>query len=215
MPNTYACRSEHLPESLHCGFIYLQGNHKMKKSIASRSKKPRRPKADVGRPTIGIRELKAKASAIIDDVKGRGVCYAVTKRGTVEALIVPVDAGERLLGQADVDSGWMLGRRWSSSSPKSQAREPAPPLLSGLAQQYALAIGQLPHTVLVALDEGLVRQAAELGAQHKLRGADSVFLASAALFAAELVTLDRHQLKRGSAIVPTLSPADFLMTDKS
>ena len=106
MPNTYACRSEHLPESLHCGFIYLQGNHKMKKSIASRSQQPRRPKADVGRPTIGIRELKAKASAIIDDVKSRRVCYAVTKRGTVEALIVPVDAGERLLGQADVDSGW-------------------------------------------------------------------------------------------------------------
>ena len=78
----------------------------MKKSIASRSQQPRRPKADVGRPTIGIRELKAKASAIIDDVKSRRVCYAVTKRGTVEALIVPVDAGERLLGQADVDSGW-------------------------------------------------------------------------------------------------------------
>ena len=86
---------------------------------------------------------------------------------------------------------------------------------AGLAQQYALAIGQLPNSVLVALDEGLARQAAALGAQHKLRGADSVFLASAALFAAELVTLDRQQLERGSAIVPTLSPADFLTTDKS
>jgi predicted nucleic acid-binding protein len=86
---------------------------------------------------------------------------------------------------------------------------------AGLAQQYALAIGQLPHTVLVALDEGLARQAAELAARHKLRGADSVFLASAALFAAELVTLDRQQLERGSAIVPTLPPADFLMSDKS
>jgi hypothetical protein len=39
-------------------------------------------------------------------VKGRRVSYAVTKRGTVEALIVPVDAGERLLGQPDVDSAW-------------------------------------------------------------------------------------------------------------
>jgi len=37
----------------------------------------------------------------------------------------------------------------------------------GLAQQYALAIGQLPTTVMVALDEGLARQAAALGAQHK------------------------------------------------
>jgi predicted nucleic acid-binding protein len=82
----------------------------------------------------------------------------------------------------------------------------------GLAQQYALAIGQLPNTVMVTLDEGVARQAAALGAQHKLRGADAVYLASAALFAAELVTLDREQLKRGAAIVQTLSPADFLET---
>ena len=86
---------------------------------------------------------------------------------------------------------------------------------AGLAQQYALAIGQLPNTVLVALDEGLARQTAALGAQHKLRGADSVFLASAALFAAELVTLDREQLQCGSSIVQTLSPTEFLRTAKT
>ncbi len=89
----------------------------------------------------------------------------------------------------------------------------------GLAQQYSMAIGQLPNTVMVVLDEGLARQAAALGAQHKLRGADAVYLASAALFAAsaalfaaELVTLDREQLKRGAAIVQTLTPAGFLAT---
>jgi predicted nucleic acid-binding protein len=84
-----------------------------------------------------------------------------------------------------------------------------------LARQYALAIGQLPNIVLVALDDGLARQAAALGAQHKLRGADSIFLASAALFAAELVTLDREQLQRGLSIVQTLSPREFLSTAKS
>ena len=82
----------------------------------------------------------------------------------------------------------------------------------GLAQQYAMAVGQLPNTVLVALDEGLARQSAALGAQHRLRGADAVYLASAALFAAELVTLDREQLERGAAIAQTLTPADFLAT---
>lgn len=86
---------------------------------------------------------------------------------------------------------------------------------AGLAQQYALAIGQLPNTVLVALDESLAREAAALGAQHRLRGADSIFLASAALFAAELVTLDREQLQRASSIVQTLSPAEFLRTANS
>ena len=83
---------------------------------------------------------------------------------------------------------------------------------AGLAQQYAMAVGQLPNTVMVALDEGLARQSAALGAQHRLRGADAVYLASAALFAAELVTLDREQLERGAAIAQTLTPADFLAT---
>lgn len=82
----------------------------------------------------------------------------------------------------------------------------------GLAHQYALAVGQLPNTVMVALDEGLARQSAAIGAQHRLRGADAVYLASAALFAAELITLDREQLERGAAIVQTLTPADFLAT---
>lgn len=81
-----------------------------------------------------------------------------------------------------------------------------------LAHQYALAIGQLPNTVVVGLDESLARQAAALGAKQKLRGADAVFLASAALFAAELVTLDREQLKRGSAVVQTRTPGQFLKT---
>jgi len=81
-----------------------------------------------------------------------------------------------------------------------------------LAHQYALSIGQLPNVILVDLDDSLARQAAALGAQHKLRGADAVFLASAALFAAELVTLDRQQLERGSPIVQTQSPASFMKT---
>lgn len=75
-----------------------------------------------------------------------------------------------------------------------------------------MAIGQLPNTVMVALDEGVARQAAALGAQYKLRGADAVYLASAALFAAELVTLDREPLGRAASIVQTLTPADFLAT---
>jgi predicted nucleic acid-binding protein len=81
-----------------------------------------------------------------------------------------------------------------------------------LAQPYYMAVSQLPNTVMVVLDEGSALQAAALRAQHQLRGADSVYLASAVLFAAELVTLDRKQLKRGAAIVQTLAPAGFLAT---
>jgi antitoxin (DNA-binding transcriptional repressor) of toxin-antitoxin stability system len=78
----------------------------MKNGRGPQAKPPRRPRANLGRPSVGIRELKAKASAIIDDVKGRRVSYAVTKRGRVEALIVPSDAGERLLNQTSGDNAW-------------------------------------------------------------------------------------------------------------
>jgi predicted nucleic acid-binding protein len=81
-----------------------------------------------------------------------------------------------------------------------------------ISQQYALAIGQLPNAVLVALDEGLARQAGAFGARHKLRGADAVFLATASIFAAELVTLDMEQLERGAKIVQALTPAGFVAT---
>ncbi len=78
----------------------------MRNPVASRAKRSRRAKKAEGRPTIGIRELKARASAIIEDVKNRRTSYAVTKRGEVEALIVPVDAGERLLSPSPTDSAW-------------------------------------------------------------------------------------------------------------
>ena len=57
----------------------------MNTSLTSQTRKARRDIAVGGRPSIGIRELKAKASAIIEDVKGRRVTYAVTKRGKVES----------------------------------------------------------------------------------------------------------------------------------
>lgn len=63
-------------------------------------------KAPTGRASIGIRALKTNASAIVKDVRTRRVTYAVTRRGSVEALIVPVDAGERLLAAPQQDSAW-------------------------------------------------------------------------------------------------------------
>ncbi len=78
----------------------------MRAATGPRTKRPRHAKTDSGRPAIGIRELKAKASAIVEDVKRRRVTYAVTKHGTVEALIVPVDAGERLLDDPNLDNAW-------------------------------------------------------------------------------------------------------------
>jgi prevent-host-death family protein len=50
---------------------------------------------------IGIKELKATASAIIDEVEG-GAAYVITKRGRPAAVLLPVeDAEDLVLANAD------------------------------------------------------------------------------------------------------------------
>ena len=66
----------------------------------------------------------------------------------------------------------------------------------GLARDYAIALMGLPRFTLVAVDERLARQAADLAARHRLRGADALYAAVALLYGASLVTLDREQLQR-------------------
>ena len=45
---------------------------------------------------IGVKELKATASAVIDEVEA-GASYVITKRGRPAAVLVPVDEAEDLV----------------------------------------------------------------------------------------------------------------------
>lgn len=99
----------------------------MRKYRAPRTKRSRGGKPKLGRPSIGIRELKAKASAIIDDVKSRRVSYALTKRGRVEALIVPADAGERL-NHPKADNAWDSWQKLIDQLLKQSAKKTRPAL---------------------------------------------------------------------------------------
>jgi len=50
---------------------------------------------------IGVKELKARASAVIEEVEG-GAAFVVTKRGRPAAVLLPVDEAEDLvLANAD------------------------------------------------------------------------------------------------------------------
>ncbi|HUG94545.1 MAG TPA: type II toxin-antitoxin system Phd/YefM family antitoxin [Pleomorphomonadaceae bacterium] len=50
---------------------------------------------------IGIKELKASASAVIEDVE-EGTAYVVTRRGRPAAVLLPIDEAEDLvLANAD------------------------------------------------------------------------------------------------------------------
>jgi prevent-host-death family protein len=73
---------------------------------------------------VGIKELKATASTVIDEVEG-GAAYVVTKRGRPAAVLLPVEEAEDLvLANADATADGhgpppspalrRLGRAWSS-----------------------------------------------------------------------------------------------------
>jgi len=50
---------------------------------------------------IGVKEFKANASAVIDEVEG-GAAYVVTKRGRPAAVLLPIEEAEDLvLANAD------------------------------------------------------------------------------------------------------------------
>lgn len=79
-----------------------------------------------------------------------------------------------------------------------------------LARRFSAAVSRLPHLVLVTLDLSLARQAAEMAAQHQLRGSDAAYGAVALRFGSTLVTLDRQQRERLAEVLPARWPAEAL-----
>jgi predicted nucleic acid-binding protein len=79
-----------------------------------------------------------------------------------------------------------------------------------LARQFAAHLRRLPHTILVAIDEKLAAQAADIAAHHRLRGSDSVYAAVALRFGSTLVTLDEEQRQRVDEVIPTRLPVEAL-----
>jgi predicted nucleic acid-binding protein len=77
-----------------------------------------------------------------------------------------------------------------------------------LARQFVTTLVDLPHLVLVALDHTLAQVAADLAAEHRLRGSDAVYAAVALRFGTTLVTLDREQYERLAPVLTTRYPAE-------
>jgi len=79
---------------------------------------------------------------------------------------------------------------------------------AGLAQRFAAALLRLPHLVVIPLDDALAATAAQLAADHRLRGADAVYGAVALRFGSALVSRDGEQLTRLAAVIQTFHPRD-------
>lgn len=78
------------------------------------------------------------------------------------------------------------------------------------ALAFATAISRLPNVSLIALDTGVAQQAAQLAAQHGLRGADAVYAAVAVQVSCTLISLDNEHLTRLIGLLPTYKPLDAL-----
>jgi predicted nucleic acid-binding protein len=83
------------------------------------------------------------------------------------------------------------------------------------AIQYANVTATLPQLMLIPLTGATARHAAELAATHRLRGADSVYLAVARRYGTSLVSRDEQQRTRGAAIVTCLTPEEALAERRS
>ncbi len=79
---------------------------------------------------VGIRELKARVSAIVAEVREDGVSYEITRRGQVEALLLPVGQDGANSVAAD-DAAWgvfqfladQLGRAAEADATRSAVEE--------------------------------------------------------------------------------------------
>ena len=70
-------------------------------------------------------------------------------------------------------------------------------------------VQQLAHAEVVELipiTMAMAEQAAEIAAEHRIRGCDALYLALADQLSDTLVTLDRQQLERGAALVTIRAP---------
>ncbi|GAB4495874.1 MAG: hypothetical protein Fur0016_15180 [Anaerolineales bacterium] len=75
-----------------------------------------------------------------------------------------------------------------------------------LGYAFALQVSRYPNVTLISLDENLAESAAEIAANHRLRGSDAVYAAVARRFAATLVTLDAEQLERVRPVIAVRMP---------
>ncbi len=79
-----------------------------------------------------------------------------------------------------------------------------------LGEELVALIESVPGLRLVSLDLSLAHRAVQIATHHRLRGADSVYVAVAEAFDTALITWDAEMLERGAGIVTTMTPSQWL-----
>lgn len=78
-----------------------------------------------------------------------------------------------------------------------------------LAEELVSLVEDFPRLQLVPLDVPLARRAAQIARDHRLRGADSVYVSVAETFDSKLIAWDAEMLERGAHVVTTMTPLEW------
>ena len=81
---------------------------------------------------------------------------------------------------------------------------------AALGEELVTLIEGIPGLQLITLDPPLAHRAVHIATHHRLRGADSVYVAVAEAFNATLITLDAEMLERGADVVTTITPMQWM-----
>lgn len=77
---------------------------------------------------------------------------------------------------------------------------------AGLARIVLAELRRVPGLRLVPVSDDVAQRAAEIAADHALRGCDAVYVAVAEMLGAALITLDTEMLTRGAPVAQTRRP---------
>lgn len=80
------------------------------------------------------------------------------------------------------------------------------------ALHFASGLQRLPGMRLLEMDRALAWHASQIAARYRIRGADSVYVATAEIRDATLVTWDQEMLDRGATVVDTQTPEEWIRT---
>ncbi len=78
------------------------------------------------------------------------------------------------------------------------------------AKSLIRSLIEVPNFTFIPIDKELSLQAAELAAEYKLRGADSLYVAVAHQYGCKFVSLDNVQRDNSSKLIKTLTPKEEL-----
>ena len=79
-----------------------------------------------------------------------------------------------------------------------------------LAEELVSLIESFPRLQLIPLDLPLAHRAVQVARDHRLRGADSVYVSVAETFDSDLIAWDTEMLERGTDVVTTMTPLEWL-----